>query len=146
MRCIDIQRICKRRMSVQINRAFPPNPKRNNYVNRIGREDEKGIRKSLQKDFISWVGRHVKPFWSEDGVGVECFCPLVETGGSCRIPSPPPDPTGSCHLNCSALQHFAAITIVMRNLQYLRYLMFCVTRLQFSFSFAACLSLSCESV
>ena len=55
MRCMNIQRICERRMSVQRNRAFPPNPKRNNYVNHIGREDEKGIRKACRKNlFHGW--------------------------------------------------------------------------------------------
>ena len=50
------------------------------------------------------------------GGGVDCFYPLIETCGSCRIPSPPPDPTESCHFYCSALKHSAAITSVMRYL------------------------------
>ena len=109
-------RIYESRMSVHRNRALASIPKRNNYVNRIREKDVKGIGKNLQEDFISWVGRILKPFWSVDGVGVDCFYPHVESCGSCRIPSPPPDPTESCHFYPSALKHFAAITGVMRNL------------------------------
>ena len=84
-------------MFVQRNGAPASNPKGNNQGNRIRTQDEEGIPKNLQEHSISWIGRMTKLFWCVDGMDVVGFYPLVETFGSCRIPSPPPDPTGSCH-------------------------------------------------
>lgn len=86
----------------------------------------------------------MKFFCSMDGLGVVWFYPLVETGGSCRIPSPPPYPTQSCHLYSSALMHFAATTSAMQE----PLVAFNLLRRSFEgFVFSvACLRLFCESV
>lgn len=66
------------------------------------------------------MGRAHHETLSERGwIGCRLFLPFikkkVQTCGSCRIPSPPPDPTESCHLRYSMSMHFAAITNVMRD-------------------------------
>lgn len=58
----------------------------------------------------------MKPFCSIGGLGIVSFYPPVETGGSCRIPSPPPYPTESCHLCRLALMRFAVMTSIMQDL------------------------------
>ena len=58
----------------------------------------------------------MKPFCSIGGLTFVSFYPPVETGGSCRIPSPPLYPTESFNLCRLALMRFAVMTSVMQDL------------------------------
>ena len=115
---VPIHVICKRQNATAFAKQWGqshPIPEES-IRNRILTEDEKRKTNKLKEWSISKVRRIMKPFCSIGGLGIVSFYPPVETGGSCRIPSPPPYPTESCHLCRLALMRFAVMTGVMQDL------------------------------